>query len=229
MTVKAQKPSTLLWFRQDLRLADNPALQAAIGRGTPVIPVFIWAPDEEGAWPPGAASKWWLHQSLAALAGDLHRLGARLILRQGPTLETLRRLLTQTGANAVFWNRRYEPAIYQRDTRFQEALRAGGIQAESFNAALLHEPWTIQNKSGKPFQVFTPFWKHCLSLSEPRTPLPPPAQLPSPRKWPDSLDLAALKLEPVPDWAGGLRTTWQPGVAGATAQLDRFLATAFAA
>jgi len=98
--------SSLVWFRQDLRLADNPALLAALRRGGPIIPVFIWASDEEGPWPPGAACRWWLHQSLSVLDASLRRLGSRLIIRRGPTLETLRLLLDQTGSAAVFWNRR---------------------------------------------------------------------------------------------------------------------------
>ena len=91
----------LLWFRNDLRLADNPALAAAVSRSTPVIPVFVHAPDEEAPWPPGGASRWWLHQSLAELDAKLCALGSRLILRRGPTLETLRTLAKETGANAI--------------------------------------------------------------------------------------------------------------------------------
>jgi deoxyribodipyrimidine photo-lyase len=219
---------TLLWLRQDLRLADNPALAAARQRGEPVIPVFIWAPEEEGEWPPGGASRWWLHHSLRALAADLHALGARLVLRRGPTEPALRALLQETGAQAVYWNRRYEPAIVKRDTQLKGALKGAGITVESFNAALLHEPWQIQNKAGKPFQVFTPFWRHCLTLPEPEAPLAAPSHWPSPARWPASLSLADLALEPVIDWAGGLREAWQPGAAGAAAQLDRFVRAAFA-
>jgi len=82
----------VLWFRQDLRLSDNPALTAALERGSPVIPVFIWAPEEEGAWPPGAASRWWLHGSLASLSAELEKRGSRLIIRRGPTAAALARL-----------------------------------------------------------------------------------------------------------------------------------------
>ena len=94
------------------------------------------------------------------------------MIRRGPALETLRALAKETGADAVFWNRRYEPAIIARDAKVKEALRGEGVAVESFNAALLHEPWTIQNKSGKPFQVFTPFWRHCLAQPDPPEPLP---------------------------------------------------------
>jgi deoxyribodipyrimidine photo-lyase len=140
--------AALVWLRHDLRLADQPALTAALQRGGPVVPVFIWAPEEEGDWPPGGASGWWLHQSLKALDGDLRRLGSRLVLRRGESQAELLALAKATGADTVVWNRRYEPAIIARDARIKEQLRAAGLAAESFNGALLHEPWTVQNQSG---------------------------------------------------------------------------------
>jgi deoxyribodipyrimidine photo-lyase len=220
--------TALVWFRHDLRLADNLALVAATERRAAVIPVFIWSPGEEGAWPPGAASRWWLHRSLAALEAELQKAGSKLILRKGQSLQALRRLIAETGARAVFWNRRYEPAVCERDARVEAALKAAGVHAASFNAALLREPWEILNKSGKPFQVFTPFWKHCLALPDPPEPLPVPEILLAPKVWPASLQLREMNLEPKPDWAGGLRLAWQPGTAGATWQLERFLKAAFA-
>lgn len=222
-------PVSILWFRHDLRLEDNPALAAALGAGGTVLPVFIWAPEEEGAWTPGAASRWWLHQSLASLDGALRQLGNRLILRQGPTAEALSALIKETGAAAVFWNRRYEPTAIERDTRLKEQLTAAGLRVESANAALLQEPWAIRNQARKPFQVFTPFWRHCLTQAEPPTPLPRPEHLPSPARFPVSLTLAELDLEPSLNWADGFRAMWQPGEAGATRHLDRFLAEAFSA
>ena len=118
---------TLVWFRQDLRLTDNPALSASVERGRPIIPVFIWAPDEEGAWRPGGASKWWLGRSLSALATDLEKRGSKLIIRRGPTAPSLLQLLAESGASSVFWNRRYEPAaiasgIVVRNVNVQLAL-----------------------------------------------------------------------------------------------------------
>ena len=138
-------------------------------------------------------------------------------------METLRSLVKETGAGAVFWNRRYEPAVTARDAKVKEALHSDGLEVDSFSGALLHEPWTIQNQSGKPFQVFTPFWRHCLTKPSPTEPLPAPRKLPTPVKWPKSLTLAALDLEPRINWAGGLSAAWQPGVAGAQSQLKRFL------
>jgi deoxyribodipyrimidine photo-lyase len=219
--------SSLVWFRIDLRLTDNPALHAAMEHGGPIIPVFIYAPDEEAPWQPGGASKWWLHQSLEKLQSSLHDIGSRLIIREGPTLETLRAFIKETGADTVFWNRRYEPAIISRDAEIKKALRSDGLKVESFNAALFNEPWTIQNQSGKPFQVFTPFWKHCLMDLEPAAPLPKPKSLPAPKKWPKSAELAELSLEPRIKWADGIAAAWQPGEEGAHACLKQFLSSAF--
>ncbi|MGY8671427.1 MAG: deoxyribodipyrimidine photo-lyase, partial [Verrucomicrobiia bacterium] len=162
----------IVWFRHDLRLADNPALLAAIQREGAILPVFVFAPEEELPWPPGGASRWWLHQSIAALDARLRSLGSRLIIRCGPTLATLRAIAEESGADTVLWNRRYEPAIIARDRGIKETLKNQGLTVVSFNAALLHEPWTIQNKSKKPFQVFTPFWKNCLAKPDPDEPLP---------------------------------------------------------
>jgi len=218
---------TIVRFRSDLRLADNPALQAAVQRGGSVVPVFIWAPEEEGAWPPGGASRWWLHHSFAALDASLRAVGSRLIVRRGPSLEALRALAKETGAGAVFWNRRYEPDLIARDTVVKDALSRDGLEVASHNAALLHEPWTIRNQSGRPFQVFTPFWRNCLAQAEPAEPLPAPKALPAPSRWPASLALDELELLPKIAWAGGLAEAWQPGEAGAAANLERFLAKAF--
>jgi len=210
-----------------LRLADNPALRSAVEHGGAVVPVFIWSPEEEASWPPGSTSRWWLHQSLAALDTQLRAVGSRLIIRSGPTLDTLRLLVKETNASNIVWNRRYEPASTARDKLVKEALRAEGIATESFNAALLHEPWTIQNQSGAPFKVFTPFWRHCLVKSDPVEPLHVPTQVASPARWPESLALTELQLEANLKWTDGLRAVWQPGETGAASNLKRFLAKAF--
>lgn len=209
-------------------MEDNPALSAAEARGDPVIPVFIWAPDEEGAWAPGGASRWWLHHSLADLAKQLGGLGSRLVLRRGESRKVLAELIRETGAAAVFWNRRYEPYAIDRDTQVKLALRASGVSAESFNSALLFEPWEIAGSSGRPVRVFTAFWKRCLQAGVP-LPLPVPGRLPGPPAWPASLELADLALEPVIDWAAGFRPVWRPGSGGAAARLDDFLEEALSA
>ena len=217
----AQAP-IIVWFRHDLRLEDNPALRAAVQYGGTVIPVFIWAPQEEMDWAPGGASRWWLHQSLGSLSESLHRYGSRLMLRHGSSLSILQGLIRSTGARAVFWNRRYEPTVRERDTTIKATLRDEGLTVESFNAGLLVEPWEIQTKAGKPFQVFTPFWQACLAQSEPDEPLPPPDRIPAPAQWPESLSVAQLKLEPTIDWASGIRAAWRPGSQQAVKQLERF-------
>ncbi len=214
---------SLIWFRYDLRLADNPALLAATRSGGAVIPVFIWSPAEESQWLPGAASRWWLHKSLAKLDASLHERGSRLIIRRGPALEAIRELLEQSGATAIYWNRRYEPTVIERDRNVKAALHHDGLTAESFSGSLLFEPWTVRTQKGQPYQVFTPFWKACLAQPEPVPPEEAPAQIENPRRWPPSLKLPDLGLEPTIDWAGGLRECWHPGEAGATAQLNRFL------
>jgi len=221
--------STLLWFRQDLRLQDNPALRAAVERGGAIVPVFVLDDAAEGRWAPGGASRWWLHHSLASLDGALRERGLRLILARGDTDSALRALIDETGADAVYWNRRYEPAAIARDSRLKAGFTAAGIEAKSFNASLLHEPQTIANKQGKPFQVFTPYWRHCLSL-----PVAAPVKAgvsapPAPARWPKSLELDALGLLPRIPWAAGLRDTWTPGEAGAAKRLRTFVASAMEA
>jgi deoxyribodipyrimidine photo-lyase len=213
--------TAILWFRNDLRLSDNPALHRAVAFGA-VVPVFIWAPEEEGAWPPGAASRWWLHQSLRALDASLRARGSRLILRFGPTMETLRDLIQQTGARAVCFNRRHEPDIEKRDSAIIASLESLGIEVQTFNSHLFNEPRDIVNKSGSPFRVFTPYWKTCLASMRPSPPERAPDSWVSPDLWPASLELAALGLESKIDWAGGFRAAWTPGEVGAQAALARF-------
>jgi deoxyribodipyrimidine photo-lyase len=200
------------WFRLDLRRADNPAFAAAAQLGA-VVPVFIWAPEEEGAWPPGAASRWWLHHSLQALAQDL----GGLVIRRGPSLDTLRQLVKETGASVVFWNRRYEPALIARDTKVKQGLLADGLTVESFNSALLFEPWEIKTGSGGPYQVFTPFYRKCLAkgVNTETQPSAPPHMVRA-----TSLDLDDLELLPKLDWAKGFEG--HPGEAGAHQLLKSF-------
>ena len=135
----------------------------------------------------------------------------------------LLRLAHECGATRIVWNRRYEPAVIERDRDIKSALRAAGIATDSYNAALLHEPWTVKTKSSGPFQVFTPFWRHCKSLPEPDAPRAAPAALRRPDRWPDSHALEELQLLPRIDWAAGMRTAWTPGSRSAHVQLQRFL------
>ena len=213
---------SIVWFRHDLRLRDNPALRAAVDRGEPVLPLFIWGPDGEGAWPLGGASRWWLHQSLLRLQESLNQAGSKLILRTGKAPDILRVLAEESGASHIYWNRRYEPTSIQRDREIKAELKQLGLTAESFNGALLAEPWKIANKAGKPFQVFTPMYRHYLATVEPDSPLPAPRSLQAPDAWPESEELAQFGLEPTPDWAGGLREQWVPGEKGAQKILAAF-------
>lgn len=214
--------TTLVWFRQDLRLADHPALCFAAERGA-VVPVFIWSPEEESDWPAGGARKWWLHQSLVSLADSLHRAGSRLIVRQGPALEALQQLAKQTEADAVVWHRRYEPAAIERDKHVKRGLADAGLDAKSFNGQLLFEPWELQTKQGNPYQVFTPFHRAMQQLPAPDAPLDPPKKLTSPKQWPESDPLDSLGLMPEIKWYGGMADTWTPGERGGAAQLEDFV------
>jgi deoxyribodipyrimidine photo-lyase len=189
--------------------------------------VYIWSPGEEGGWEPGGASRWWLHRSLRALDAELRRHRSRLVIREGPALEVLRELAAETGAEAVRWNRRYEPYAIERDSTVKSALAGDGLDVESANAALLFEPWTIATGGGDPYKVFTPFWKACMSAGPPPEPEPAPT-LHSPESWPDGLDIDALGLDPQIDWAGGLDETWTPGERTAGERLDAFLEDAVA-
>jgi deoxyribodipyrimidine photo-lyase len=217
-----KKPS-IVWFRQDLRLEDHPALIAAIQKGGPVIPVFIWAPEEEGEWAPGAASRWWIHYSLDSLQQDLKSLGLNLIIRQHASLNALKDLIKQTGADTVFWNRRYSPLIIQRDAFIKSELQKEGIKTQSFNGRLLFEPWTVFNKEKKPFKVFTPFWKHCLTLGEPEAPLKRPTKAIPYDSTLDSVSIKLLGLLPSIQWDEGIKEYWKPGEAEAQAKLKEGL------
>ncbi len=221
---RAAMTPTLLWFRQDLRLQDNPALHAAIVRGGPIVPVYILDDAGEGRWVMGAAARWWLHHSLTALDAALRERGSRLMVARGESAAVLRDLIEATGAGAVYWNRRYEPATIARDSQLKAELSAAGLEVKSFNGALLNEPHTITNKQGRPFQVFTPYWRHCLTL-----PVAAPIKsdreiLAAPVKWPRSLTVAALELLPRVAWDAGFPAMWQPGETAALERLREFAA-----
>jgi deoxyribodipyrimidine photo-lyase len=213
------------WIRRDLRLDDNPALQAALAAGA-AIPLYIHAPDEEAPWAPGAASRAWLRRSLEALARELRQRGSDLLLIRGPTLPTLLRLAQQHGAVAVHWNRCYEPAVLARDTEVKRALREHGLGAHSHGAALWSEPWEIASAAGTPYRVFTPFWRTLRArLPQPVQARPAPARLPLP-PLPGGVPLDELLPAPRPAWDAGFWTAWQPGEAGAGEALDAFLGDA---
>ena len=204
---------TIVWLRDDLRLADNPALVAAAERGEPVVLVYLRDEESEGIRPMGGASLWWLHHSLASLAAD-----APLVLRTGPAERIIPELVAEVGAGAVLWNRRYD-AAREVDARLKQRLRDDGVDARSFQANLLFEPGTVMNGSGQPFKVFTPFWKAVREL-----PVREPYGVPEVRwRTADSEPLDDWGLLPThPDWAGGLRETWTPGEHSAHDTLESF-------
>lgn len=216
-------PHALVWFRHDLRLDDNPALHAALDAGYTPVPVYVHAPEEEGEWAPGAASRAWLHRSLQALGEDLRARGSRLLLRRGPTDAALLALLEETGATAVFWNRKYEPATQPRDAALKNRLRARGMLAESFNSALLFEPWDLATQQGGPYKVFTPFWRNAQARLRLPSPQPAPAVLPRLASEYASEYLQALGLAPGLGWDSGFWEKWRAGEAGAHEGLEVFL------
>ena len=211
----------LFWFRQDLRLSDQPALHAAAAKG-PVACVYIL--DDTLAWPMGAASRWWLHHSLLSLQADLNKLGVPLILRRGAAKTILPKLVAEIGAQAVYWNRCYEPAAMARDTGIKATLKEIGIEAESFNGSLLFEPWEIKNGSGTHFKVFTPFSKSCLTRTAPPLPLDKPKKITGAAITIPSDELNDWKLHPTkPDWSKPMKSEWAIGETGAQKQLKAFL------
>lgn len=221
------RPPSIVWFREDLRLSDHPALAAAVAAGGPVLCVYVHDDESAGLRPAGGASRWWLHHSLAALSRQLEARGGRLDILRGPGDAVIEDLARAAGATKVFWARRYEAATIAIDTRAKERLRDAGIAAESFNGRLLYEPWTVKSGAGTPFRVFTPFWRAARATAAPGEPLPTPARV-SAAVWPEdaparvTLDSLGL-LHEKPDWAGGLRAAWTPGEDGARARLAAFI------
>lgn len=215
---------SIVWFRDDLRLADNPALVAAIDRGEPVVALYVLDEESPGIRALGGAARWWLHHSLASLGARLRERGSTLLLRRGPADRVVREAVQEVGAGAVFWNRRYGGAERSIDAGLKSALREQGLTVTSFAGSLLHEPWTVQTGAGTHFSVFTPFWRACLALPAPRAPLPEPQEIPGPPRVPASDALDDWRLLPThPDWASGLRETWEPGEPAARRRLRTFL------
>ncbi len=209
------------WFRRDLRLADNPAFSAAAQSGLPVLPVYVLDPAAETT---GAASRWWLHGSLESLDRALREKGARLILRRGSTIEQLLEIAKQSGAHSIHFTRGYEPVERRQEQELATACEKAGLAVRRYAGAALSEPEVVRTQAGAPFRVFTPFWRACLASPAPAPALAVPARLIAP---PDDLASDALAdwdlLPSKPDWAGGLRSTWQPGETGAVTRLKAFL------
>jgi deoxyribodipyrimidine photo-lyase len=213
--------TALVWFRRDLRLRDNPALTEAVQRARTIIPVFVFAPDEE-EWAPGAASRWWLHHSLSVLDAELRKRGSRLIVRRGSTVDVLRSLANETGATLLVWNRLYEPSVAARDRRLIDSL-GGELEVTTHQSHVLFEPGSIRNGENQPYKVFTAFWRSAgMHLEQLPPPLPAPRNVPAPPVWPESTPLDELALLPRIRWDTGFAAAWQPGEPGALAQLRSF-------
>lgn len=218
--------TALVWFRQDLRLKDNPALIHAVQNGYTIIPVFI-LDDESTAqengenWKRGAASRWWLHHSLSALNASMD---GHFLFRKGAAKGELQALIDETGADAVFWNRCYEPWRITRDKDIKETLKAQDIAVETFNASLLWEPWQVLKADDTPYKVFTPFYrKGCLSKEPPAQALRAPSKITYAAAQNHSLKLDDLDLLPDIRWDKKLEPHWTPGEQGAQARLQTFL------
>ena len=209
---------TIVWLRRDLRLADNPALAAAMARGGPVLPLYIQDDAAAGDWQTGAAARWWLAESLENLATAITARGGRLVRRQGDSLAVIQRIVAATGADAVFWNRRYTPTGIAQDTTVKAALQAAGLDARSFATAALVEPMRVEGSMGS----FSRFFERWQALLEPPQPIPAPRQLDSPALPSDALDL----LPPdAPHWVPKLAAVWAVGETAAQTRLERFIET----
>lgn len=213
----------IAWFRNDLRLADNPALRAALDTGLQVLPVYVHDPEGEGHARGGEASNAWRARSLAALDHALRARGSRLRLFTGHALPVLSALAAATGAQAVFWNRRYEPDVERRDAQVKRELRGQGLQAESFNGSLLFEPWELRTGKGGPYRVYTPFWRAARSRWALEAPWSPPERLGDVPDAPDGVLADQLRLAPLQSWDIGFWADWAPGEDGAHAALEAFV------
>ena len=212
----------IVWFRQDLRITDNPALTAAVESGSPIFPVYVLDDANAGAWRMGGASRWWLHQSLKLLDVSLD---GRLSLYRGKADEVIPQLAHDLEATGVYWNRCYEPWRVKRDRRIKAAMREEKRKVYSFNGSLLFEPHTVAKADGSPYKVFTPFFRNgCLgSAPEPRFPIKAPEMTFFSTPF-SGLDLQELRLMPSKNWYAGIAENWTPGERGALRRLDDFLA-----
>jgi len=216
------KPIVIL-MTNTLRLDDNPALSAACAEGVPVIPVYILDEETVGTRPYGAARRWWLLKSLKELSKQLTSLGSALIIRKGITLRVVQALLEETGASIVHLTRSYEHWARESEADIDDLCISQGGSCRRFTGNLLIEPEHIQTKTGKPYEVFTPFWRTAKGLIT-GTPVNPPVNIIAPDKWPVSLDISDLSFEPCPaSWAMPLARIWQPGEIAAHERLDMFL------
>lgn len=218
----ADKP-IIVWFRHDLRLTDNIALSKAAETGQPIIALYIYDQKALGKSDYGAASKWWLHHNLADFQKNLKDKGLNLVLREGRSLDILKEIIKETGAESLFYNRLYEPWSIARDKDIKETLKDQDIDVQSFQGHYLFEPWQIKNKSGDPYKVFTPYYKTCMALEDHiGDPLPVPHTL-KPYKNISLKDIKDLGFLPKIDWDKKLESHWEYGEDGAHNRFNAFL------
>lgn len=225
----ANVPPALCWFRDELRLSDNHALEAAVARGAPFAAFYVFDEESAGIRPLGGAARWWLHHSLAALAQRLERLGGSLTLLKGPAEKVVPAFARESGAQLVTWSRRYGLPERDIDARIKTQLQSMGIEVESFCDRLLAEPWAVKTQSGTPFRVFSPFYRTLCALGDPAPPIPAPRKInplaKATRPSSFAVSLETLNLLPRIKWDGGLAEAWTPGESGAQARFEAFLTT----
>lgn len=215
--------TAIVWFRQDLRCQDNPALAAACANHDKLILIYVLEP--EPVLPIGRAQQWWLHHSLQALKNQLSQVQLELHCLVGEPHQVLKKLATHFEVKDVYWNRCYEPQVIVRDKQIKSELTNIGIAVHSSNGSLLLEPWEVKNKSGQYFKVFTPYWRQCLQQLAIRP-------LVTIQHWPDNVSIPSDSLESLgllptkPNWATGFPSCWQPGESGAQDKLHRFIENA---
>ena len=215
-----KKGTAIHWFRQDLRLSDNPALDSAAQYET-LIPIYILDEVNSGEFKMGAASKWWLHQSLTKLNESLD---GKLLVYQGNPHEILNKLIEEQEVSYVTWNRCYEPWRIDRDKEIKRNFEDKNVAVESFSASLLWEPWTISKDDGTPYRVFTPFYKKgCLNSEDPRLPA---GKVDLSNLYSEDLSsdsITDLNLLPTIKWYKSFEEEWNPGEIGAEQNLNSFL------
>jgi deoxyribodipyrimidine photo-lyase len=213
--------ATILWFRNDLRLDDHDGLHHAARTGGTVVPLFIHDPEGEGAWRPGAASRWWLDRSLRSLDESLRSIGSRLVVRSGDAAEVLRDVVRETGASRVVASRRHEPSARRQEESVAMAL-GSDVEFDRLETTLLFSPEAVRTGGGDPYRVFTPFWRSCLRQASIPASKSAPRALKAPRSWPRSESIESLALRPKIGWDGGLAEAWNPGESGAKSRLAAF-------
>lgn len=217
-------PPVIVWIRRDLRLYDNPALYHATQYDAPILPVFVWHPEEEAPWAMGGAQKWWLHYSLIAFKKSLAPKKVPFLIKKGPSASTLIHIIEETGASIVLWNKAYEPAELKRDQDVCETLQERGVEVRQLESQLLHDPNEIRTGKGDPYKVYTPFWKNVYSTLEIPPPLSEP-EFPIAYELPSAIDICPvdeLQLLPRINWAEGIREAWTPGEHTARERLSAF-------